>query len=130
MTTVKRVLNLTMIILFISLTSNINVFANSMVQNESQTVLFNSNFEVTINGIKYTVITPLSPSSAPVTVKIIDNGEVLFQQITRNFTMVVGDGIDHRVVGDGIDHRVTSDSIEHSVLEISQNGLVLLSSEL
>lgn len=128
MITIKNALNLAMIILFISLTSN--VFANSMIQNKSQIVLFNLNFEVTIDGNKHTVITPLTPSSSPVTVKIIDNGVVLFESITENSTMVVGDGIDHRVSSNSIEHSRLNNVADHKTLEVSQNGIVLLSKEI
>lgn len=128
MKVVKRIFSIAIIILFISLIGNIGVFANSTIQNETQTHFLNSNFELTINGIKYTIITPLDAALAPITVKVIDNGKVLFERITKTSIMVVADGINHRVVGDGIDHRVVGDGIDHKkVLEVSQNGLLVLS---
>jgi len=111
--------------------SNGIIYANPLTQSHSQTSPINIIFEVTIDGVKYSIPTPLDASSAPVTVKIIKDGNVIFQRIANTSIMVVGDGIDHRVVGDGIDHRVVGDGIDHLItLEVSQSGIVLFNKQI
>jgi len=127
MRTVRTVITSTFIALF--LMCNGSIYASSFTQSQSQVTPFNTTFEVTIDGVQYSILTPIAPSSAPVTVKIIEDGNVVFQRIAHTSLMVVGDGIDHRVVGDGIDHRVVGDGIDHRV-EVSQNGIVLFSKQL
>lgn len=126
---VRIILTFTLITLFI--VSNISVYANQMVQHKtSQIMPQNTNFEINVNGTKYAIQAPSAPSSAPITVKIIEDGQVVFQEVTQSESMVVSDGIDHRVVSDGIDHRVTHDAIDHRVLEVSQNGIVVFNQEI
>jgi len=124
---VKTIITSTFVALF--LMSNGSTYANSFAQNQSQVTPTNITFEVTINGVKHSILTPLAPSLAPVTVKIIKDGNVVFQRITDTSLMVVGDGIDHRVVGDGIDHKVVGDGIDHRV-EVSQNGIILFNKQI
>lgn len=129
MRTIRIILTFTLITLFIA--SNISVYANQMIQHTtSQIMPQNTNFEINVNGTKYAIEAPLDPVSAPITVKIIADGEVIFQQITNKESMVVHDGIDHRVTSDAIDFRVTHDAIDHRVLEVSQSGIVIFNQEI
>jgi len=126
---VKTTLTSTFIALFF-LSSGV-IYANQVTLNHSQTSPTDIIFEVTIDGVKYSIPTPLDASSAPVTVKIIKDENVIFQRVANTSIMVVGDGIDHRVVGDGIDHRVVGDGIDHLIkLEVSQSGIVLFNKQI
>jgi len=146
MTMLRIIITSTFIALF--LIGNVNTYANPATPSKLQTTPINVTFEVIIDGVKYTVPTPLNPSSVPVTVKIIQNGNIIFRDISQDTSMVVSDiiehrvhgdsidhgvtsqGIDHRVVGDGIDSEVNVNSIEYPRLEVSQNGIVLLNKEI
>lgn len=111
--------------------SNGYASANQFTHTSLQTNPVNIVFEVTIDGVKYSIPTPIDAAVAPVTVKIIKDGNVVFQRIANTSIMVVGDGIDHRVVGDGIDHRVVGDGIDHVMrLEVSQSGIVLFNKQI
>jgi len=135
MIVVRTIVTSTFIALF--LMGNVNTYANLAPQN-LQTILINTTFEVIVDGVKYVIPTPLTPSSAPVTVKIVQNGNIIFQGISRNTSMVVSDIIEHRLHGDTIEHRIGSgigyeiseNSIEHARIEISQNGAVLFNKEI
>ena len=121
----------TSIFLALFLISNGCIYANQVTQTNLQTSPINIIFEVSIDGVKYSIPTPINASTAPVTVKIVKDGNVVFQRIANTSIMVVGDGIDHRVVGDGIDHRVVGDGIDHIVrLEVSQSGIVLFNKQI
>ena len=121
----------TSIFLALFLISNGCIYANQVTQTNLQTSPINIIFEVSIDGVKYSIPTPINASAAPVTVKIVKDGNVVFQRIANTSIMVVGDGIDHRVVGDGIDHRVVGDGIDHIVrLEVSQSGIVLFNKQI
>lgn len=122
---------ITSILLALFLMSNGYTHANQLTQTNLQTSPINIVFEVTIDGAKYSIPTPIDAAAAPVTVKIIKDGNVVFQRIANTSIMVVGDGIDHRVVGDGIDHRVVGDGIDHVMrLEVSQSGIVLFNKQI
>ena len=121
MRAIKRILTLHLAFLFII--SSVNVYANSAAP-------LNMTFEVTIDGIVYTVPTPLDASSAPVTIKIIKDGTTVYQRTIVDKVDVTCDATDFRVVSDGIDHRVVSDGIDHRMIEISQNGLVVFTKQI
>jgi len=112
----------TLIFLALFLMSSGYSHANQFAQTNLQTSPINIIFEVSIDGVKYSIPTPIDASAAPVTVKIIKDGNVVFQRIATASIMVVGDGIDHRVVGDGIDHIMR--------LEVSQSGIVLFNKQI
>ncbi len=126
---IRTIITSSLIALF--LMSNGSIYANQLPQNISQTPLNDIIFEVTIEGNKYSIPTPLNASAAPVTVKIIKDGSVVFQRLANSNISVIGDNIEHRIVGDGIDHRVTGDGVDHLMrLEVSQNGIVLFDKEI
>lgn len=84
------------------------------------------------------VATPLNPSTAPVTVKIVSNtGTVLFEKTTTGSSIVVDSATSQRLYGDGIDHRVHSDGIDHRtsanvghIIEVYQAGQVIFTEKL
>jgi len=124
----KTITACTFIALF--LMGNGNIYANLNTQTISQISPSNTSFEITIDGVKHTVPITLAPSFAPVTIKITENGNVIFQEVSQQTSMVIGDITADRVVGDGIDHRANENDIGQLRLEVSQNGIVLLNKKI
>ncbi len=112
------------------LIGNGNTYANLNTQTFLESSPSNTIFEVIVDGVKYSVPIPLASSSVPVTVKIIQDDVLIFQDTFQHTTVILGDNVNQRVVGDGIDHGVVGDGIDHARLQISQSGIVLLDKEI
>lgn len=105
-------------------------------------------FNLNINGVNHSIVTPFNSLTNSVTVRIVDNGMVVFECTAQTYIQIVGDGIDHRIVGDGIDHRIVGDGIDHRIVgdgidhrivgdgidhrivEVSQGGVLLFEKQL
>jgi len=106
-----------------------HIYAIPTIQHTAPQVMpLTTDFEVNVNGTMYSVQTPSSPASAPITVKIIKNNQTVFQQVTRSTSMVVSDGIDWGVSNDAADYRLSNDG--NHVLKILQNGVVIFQQQL
>jgi len=134
MKVIKIILTATLITLLAII--NINAYASPMVKHITSPMMpTNTNLEININGVKYNVHVPQNVASTPVTIKIMDDSEIIFEHTIINNTRVTNDGADFRVVSDGIDHRITSDSVEFHqdgdyILEVLQNGIIIFSKEI
>jgi len=135
---ITKIAYLVIVCMTISL-SNINASSNS--ETTTYQTPQNKGLTVKISDKIIHVATPLHPSTAPITVRIVSStGTILFEKTTINSFMVVSDG-NNRVHSDSIEHlgvhsdsiehlRVHSDSIEHLRVQVSQGGQVILSQKL
>ena len=106
-------------------------FANTNSQQHTSSINYTTSFELNIKGGKYSVSTPSSSLFSPVTIKLMEDGNVVYQTLVQKSFMIFDDGANRRVVGDGIDHKVVGDGIDHLVtIEVSQNGMVLFTKQI
>ncbi len=110
------------------------VDASILITTTNTTQLCNENdgIDIIISGETLHIDTPIAPTLAPVTIKVLDsNGNELYSRI-------VGDGIDHGIIIDDFDretingesnNRIVADGIDH-LIQVTQGGIVIYNEKL